>query len=617
MSGGSERRGCPFAPSRRAKRLQSGATRLGTALPIGILALVALAASAGSVAWLVVRDYDALLVTREVDRLGEGGRHAGRQVRAAVDDMRRDALFLADTPAVRGVVRAGTAGGVDPETGLTEARWRAGLAHVFSSLARAKPDYLQVRLIGVADDGRELVRVDRDSRGVHTIAPEVLQAKGSRPYFREAVALDPGRVYVSPLEMNRERGGLDPRMLRVVRASTPVYGPDGRPFGAIVIKLDFGAAMANVADFADSAELAPALSDDAAAFVTDQRGVPLLTLTRAALDRFGPPTGAEPIQDTLVGAAGLFAPEGTTTRFAGEVALGGGAQIAYLRKVGLDPDHPDRFVAIGALVPRATVLAPVRELHRRARGTGLFATGLFLLVASGAGLLLVRMRRQVERRDARLEAVIENAITDKQRDFLGELMNVGSASAATALARILATPVSMEIPPPRAWPDAAPTLLEELGSRPMTCAAMETTGDVPGVLLFLLPEGSRKALTELLSGGLSGPPDRTEAARAAVDDARIRDVADILSGVFLTATHRFCGLAIHHSAPVVTMGEGPALLRKELAGAGGGDAPGLLIEARFTASSRAMRVHMLVAPRPQGLEALAGSLEHALSICLD
>jgi len=45
MSGGSERRGCPFAPSRRAKRLQSGATRLGTALPIGILALVALAGS--------------------------------------------------------------------------------------------------------------------------------------------------------------------------------------------------------------------------------------------------------------------------------------------------------------------------------------------------------------------------------------------------------------------------------------------------------------------------------------------------------------------------------------------------------------------------------------------
>jgi two-component system chemotaxis response regulator CheY len=214
-------------------------------------------------------------------------------------------------------------------------------------------------------------------------------------------------------------------------------------------------------------------------------------------------------------------------------------------------------------------------------------------------------------------AITMTAITDKQRDFLGELMNVGSGSAATALARILGTPVSMEIPPPRAWPDAAPTLLEELGARPVTCAAMETTGDVPGVLLFLIPEGSRKALTERLSGGLSGPPDQTEAARAAVDDARIRDVADIVSGVFLTATQRFCGLAIHHSAPVVTMGEGPALLRKELAGVGGGDAPGLLIEARFTASSQAMRVHMLVAPRPEGLEALAGSLEHALSICLE
>jgi PAS domain S-box-containing protein len=444
MSGGSERRGCPFAPSRRAKRLQSGAARLGTALPIGILALVALAASAGAVAWLVVRDYDAFLVTREVDRLGEGVRNAGGQVQAIVDDMRRDALFLADTPAVRGVARAGTAGGVDPETGLTEARWRAGLAHVFSSLARAKPHYLQVRLIGVADDGRELVRVNRDRRGVHTIAPEILQAKGSRPYFREAVALDPGRVYVSPLEMNREHGRLDPRMLRVVRASTPVYGPDGKPFGAIVINMDFGAAMADVAD------VAPAPSDDAAAFVTDQRGVPLLTLTPAALDRFGPPTGAEPIQDTLAGAAGLFAPQGSTTHFSGEVALAGGAQIAYLRKVGLDPDHPDRFIAIGALVPRATVLAPVRELHGRARGTGLLATGLFLLVASGAGLLLVRMRRQLERRDARLEAVIENApdgmiVVDRD----GVLLQVNAQMASlTGYARdeMVGNPVEMLVP---------------------------------------------------------------------------------------------------------------------------------------------------------------------------
>jgi PAS domain S-box-containing protein len=399
MFHGSRHPGAPIATG-PAGRPEPRVGPLGAALPIGILALVAVALSAGSVAWVVVRAYDAFLVTSGIDRLGEGVRHAGGQVRAGVDDMRRDTRFLAGTPAVEGIVRARRAGGTDPETGRTEARWRADLAASFAGLARAKPFYLQVRLIGAMDDGREIVRVDRDGGEVRTVPPDALQAKGSRSYVREALALEPGEVYVSPLEMNREHGRLDPRLLRVIRTSTPVHGPDGRIFGAVVINMDFGAAMAG---------LSPAETDDTAAFVTDHRGVPLLALGRAATDRFGGPTQARPIQDTLGGAAGLFAPESGASRFSGQVALEDGEQIVYLRKVGLDPAHPERFIAVGALVPRDTMLAPVRALHQRARVIGLMATALFLLVAFAASLLLVRMRRQLDRRDARLEAVIDNA----------------------------------------------------------------------------------------------------------------------------------------------------------------------------------------------------------------
>jgi len=400
MSSGSKRPACPFAAPAPGKRPRPGGTGWGFALPIGIVALFAVAISAGSVGWLVVRQYDAFLVASEVDRLGEGVRHAGGQIRTGVDDMRRDTLFLAETPAVEGIVRARRAGGVDPKTDRTEAEWSADLARIFSDMVRAKPDYLQVRLIGVADGGREIVRVDRDAGDVHTTTPEALQAKGGRPYFREAIALGSGDVYVSPLEMNQERGRIDPRMLRVVRTATPVYGPDGRPFGAIVINMDFGAAMSG---------LSPAVSDDAAAFVTDHRGVPLLVLGKADPARFGDPNEAEPIQSALVQAAGLFEPDSPNRYFSGQTAFGETAQMAYLERIALDAHHPDRFITIGALIPRATVLAPVRELHQRAQVIGLTGTGAFLVVAFAASLLLVRMRRQLDKREARLQAVLEHA----------------------------------------------------------------------------------------------------------------------------------------------------------------------------------------------------------------
>lgn len=516
MPWGSQRPDRPFAPAGPGKRPEPRGDRGRIVLPIGIPVLVAIAISAGAVGWLAVREYDAFLVAGEIDRLGEGVRDAGGRIRTGVDDMRRDTRFLAGTPAVEGIVRARRAGGVDPDSGRTEARWRADLARSFTSLARAKPHYLEVRLIGVADRGRELVRVDRDGGRLRTTRPEALQAKASRPYFREAVTLGPGEVYVSPLELNREHGRVDPRMLRVVRASTPVYGPDGRPFGAIVINMNFGAAVS---------DLTPAPSADAAAFVTDHHGVPLLTLGKAAPDRFGGPTEAEPIQRVLGETAGLFAPESGMERFSGEVAFGGDAQIAYLQKVALDPGHPGRFVTIGALVPRATVMAPIQALHARARVIGLSATALFLLMAVAGSLAHGRARGQIRERDARLEAVIENApdgmiVVDRD----GTLLQVNARMVAlTGYARdeLLGNRVEMLVPEPfraahaghRDGYFAAPAVRPMKGQGQLTLRRKD--GDEVPVEISLAPIGEGDA-----SATIASVRDVTERVRMEEENRR-------------------------------------------------------------------------------------------------
>lgn len=196
------------------------------------------------------------------------------------------------------------------------------------------------------------------------------------------------------------------------------------------------------------------------------------------------------------------------------------------------------------------------------------------------------------------------AVSDVQRDFLREMMNIGSGSAALALARMLGAPVAIEIPRLRTWPAAASTLLKHLGTPPVTCAAMEMVGDVPGTLWFLVSQRDRAGLAVLSSGG------------SAVSDTRIKELADITVGVFLTAIHRFCGLGVHHTPPVLEVSRDREVLRKALCASQDGDTPGLLVEALFRVPRRPVRVHLLVVPRPEGVAALTGSLEHARALCI-
>src|SRR5262249_38289083 len=62
--------------------------------------------------------------------------------------------------------------------------------------------------------------------------------KGEREYFRRALALPPGSVDISPVELKQDNGRIVLPPMPVVRASAPIHRADGKPFGAIVINVD-------------------------------------------------------------------------------------------------------------------------------------------------------------------------------------------------------------------------------------------------------------------------------------------------------------------------------------------------------------------------------------------
>ena len=212
--------------------------RLKTRLIIAMVSLVVVTASVVGV--IAYRNLEDALLHSEIGRLESDVRAMATNLDASVRDVRDDVIAIRGANAVDGIVRAVEAGnGVDPKTGDRLADWRTRLAAMLAAGMYAKADYLQMRMIGIADGGREIVRVERSKAGgpIKIVPESDLQQKGEHDYFTGAIRLPNGGVYISPLNLNREHGAVEVPHTPVLRAATPVFDDAGKVFGIIVINI--------------------------------------------------------------------------------------------------------------------------------------------------------------------------------------------------------------------------------------------------------------------------------------------------------------------------------------------------------------------------------------------
>lgn len=194
---------------------------------IGALALSGMAIMAWGKATTMLRE---LSLTRLSDSVGREARLMQNNFAL----LRGDALFLAASDSVAALAKA-------RREGLPEDDARHQLEHLFATVMQQRPAYTQLRLVGVAAGGREVVRVNRGGGAIAAVPPEDLQAKGDRYYFLESLQTPPGQVYVSRIDLNQEHGVIVEPHQPVFRVATPVVDADGRLFGAIIVNLDFDA----------------------------------------------------------------------------------------------------------------------------------------------------------------------------------------------------------------------------------------------------------------------------------------------------------------------------------------------------------------------------------------
>ena len=93
--------------------------------------------------------------------------------------------------------------------------------------------YDHIRLID--SSGMEWLRVDLTPQGASSVPGSFLQDKSQRYYFQRAMALDAGRIYASPIDLNMENGALEIPYKPMLRLVTPLEDGNGEKTALLVL----------------------------------------------------------------------------------------------------------------------------------------------------------------------------------------------------------------------------------------------------------------------------------------------------------------------------------------------------------------------------------------------
>lgn len=109
---------------------------------------------------------------------------------------------------------------------------KAQVADQFARFMTYRRIYDQIRFLDIV--GEEVVRLNFGRNGPVVVTAANLQDKSERYYFREAITLAPGQIYVSPLDLNMERNEIERPFRPMIRFATPVFDATGSKRGILV-----------------------------------------------------------------------------------------------------------------------------------------------------------------------------------------------------------------------------------------------------------------------------------------------------------------------------------------------------------------------------------------------
>ncbi len=345
-------------------------------LRLSAVFVVLLVGAATAVGYLFDRGRAEALAERDLEQLRLHAERAADEVDRLIKRLGDDVQLLSQTPPIQGICRALSASGQDVPGGSTLDQWEERLQHIFLVFAGARPDYLEIRLLGVEAGVGELVKVARPAPGA-TVVPS--QGLGVGPVGLDLHALSslaPGAVHFGRLESDRGRGE-DQTPARVrLSAATPVRDADAGLVGLLLVRMDLGPALERAGFFAKGVGR---LS------ITDEQGEPLLH--PEATTSMGPEGGPPARPARALPGDGVLPAVGVSQQVALTPVSGAGAEhLAYVTERRWDTEDPERRLTFVLTQSNAKPLRDLDVLRRES----FLGMGALLLLATVLVALLVR-----------------------------------------------------------------------------------------------------------------------------------------------------------------------------------------------------------------------------------
>jgi diguanylate cyclase len=176
-----------------------------------------LAGSIGVLYNLESKDYVERLEFEERIKLNQQLKLMANNFEAVISDL----LFLSKQNELQHMVNS------------NEQTYRSWIESEYLEFSREKHIYDQIRFLD--ETGMEIVRINFNNGEAKIIDQSALQSKGDRYYFKDTFVLEKNEVFVSPLDLNIEKGEIEKPLKPMIRFGVPVFDNDSTKRGVIII----------------------------------------------------------------------------------------------------------------------------------------------------------------------------------------------------------------------------------------------------------------------------------------------------------------------------------------------------------------------------------------------
>jgi chemotaxis protein CheC len=189
------------------------------------------------------------------------------------------------------------------------------------------------------------------------------------------------------------------------------------------------------------------------------------------------------------------------------------------------------------------------------------------------------------------------AYTELQLDALGELANVGSGTAGTALSRMIGRPVDISVPAVRAMDVADAVGVAGDGGREVRATRVPIVGDLGGSALLVFPPDDAAALCRML-GTDPGGEDGASA---------LAEIGNILCSSYLNALTQLLPMELEPCPPEAARGPLGAIVARALV-AQGETEEALVLDSELLVEGAGCRMSFLLLPSGAGVGDLLARL---------